>query len=298
MLIRFFRTVAFCAGLILYGTASAADSYIQCPANSIESNVTTPLPSGWWSTPQGGSLSDTEIINMGGSPKLVCVYKLPSAELSVMRDTPSGMTCAPSGAGFKCQGAGAASRSGGKMTDSKVISTDGQAKADVPVKEQKAITLTPGNVKHDSSNLVRTKGSCPDLALNGVEVRMLSRDPQGQYFFRLAATVENIGRSNYRSSSGQQVVEVDRLSQGGGATRMENISFSSVPAGSRATEATHDVLRWRISQEFPPSYRFTIRFDPDIRIDGNTANDDCTVKNNSTTIRGEEINAVIRGSGI
>lgn len=278
------------------GFAAGADTYIQCPVRSIETNVTTPLSNGWWSTPQGGRLADTEIISMGGRPKLVCVYKMPSSEVSVMRDAPSGMRCTATGSGFKCQDG--VRQGGNSSSSSRTIDVPGQSRADVPTKEQKGKILTPGNVKYDSGPQVRTKGSCPDLTLTGVEVRMLSRDPQGQYFFRLAAKVENRGRGDYTSSPGQQVVEVDRLSQGSGSARVENISFGSVPAGSGRTEATHDVGRWRISQEFPPSYRFRIAFDPDIGSDGNTANDDCTIKNNSTTITGEDINSIIRGSGI
>jgi hypothetical protein len=293
-------------------TVSAQDTYIQCPTQSLETDVTTRLPDGWWSTAQAGNLADTEIVNIGGAPKLLCIYNLIGTEVSIMREAPSGMECGASGSGFKCQhGAqqgGSNSKtigvSGQSQTDAPVkdqggkTMTPGNVKADVPVKEQERKTMTPGNVKADAKTQVRSKGDCPDLSLNGVEVKMLSRDAHGQYFFRLAATVENTGRGDFISSAGQQVVEVDRAAPGGPSVRVENISFGSIPAGSPGLEATHDVLRWRTSQEFPPSYRFHIRFDPDITSDGNLSNDDCTVKNNSTSITGEDINDIIRGSGL
>jgi hypothetical protein len=88
------------------------------------------------------------------------------------------------------------------------------------------------------------------------------------------------------------------VSQGGPSRSIRNWQFDSVAAGSTGLNASYDVLHWRTSQEFPPGYRFTIVFDPDIRMDGNAANDDCTTKNNSTVISGDEINQIIRRSGI
>lgn len=299
MMIRFFALLLALAVTAASAPSFAQDTYIQCPTQSLETNVTTKLPSGWWSTPQAGKLSDTEIVNIGGKAKLLCVYELNGTEVSIMREAPSDMGCTASSAGFKCRDAiRQGGSSSGSAGTSKTIDVGGQASADVPVKQQSGKTLTPGGTRLDTKPQVRSKGECPDPMLNGVEVKMLSRDPQGQYFFRLAAKIENRGAVDYVSSPGQQVVEIYREPQGGSRTRVESISFQSVPVGADRVEATHDVLRWRTSQEFPPNYRFSISYDPDIGSDNNPANDDCTVKNNSTTITGEEINAIIRGSGI
>ena len=291
---KMITSVMSIAALFLAGAVHAQESIIKCPVSSIETDVTTPLPGEWWSTPQGGKLSDTEVMNIGGRATLVCLYQMSGAEASVVREAPSGMDCSAIGSGFRCRGA---YRQGdGSVGQAKRI--EGQARHDVPVKIDDGKVLTPGNVVDRSGPKVRTRGTCPDPALTGVEVRMLSRDPQGQYFFRLAATVENLGRADYRSGAKQQSVDIYRMTSGGGSSRVGSFDFQSIPAGSDDIVATYDVLRWRISQEFPPSYRFNIVYGPDISADGNTANDDCTLTNNSTTITGSEINAIIRGSGI
>jgi hypothetical protein len=282
--------------LVCSGTAYAQDSIIQCPVSSIQTDVTSSLPNDWWSTAQGGKLSGAEVGSIGGSAKLVCIYKMPNTEVSVMRDAPSGMRCSAERTTFRCRAGheqGGAGSGGAKTYD-----VSGKAVADVTVAEQKGKVLTPGNTKDTSGPKVRTGGTCQDLALTGVEVRMLSRDPQGQYFFRLSAAIENHGGVDYRGARGQQQVDIYQISSGGSSRRLGQFDFDSVSAGSDRIEATYDVLRWRTSQEFPPSYRFNIVFGPDISSDGNAANDDCSRSNNSTTITGDEINSIIRGSGI
>jgi len=267
-----------------------AQQTIQCPTQTLDTDVTTKLPGEWWSTSQRGRLTDTEVVRINGAPKLMCVYKMSSSEVSIMRDAPAGMTCRAAGNGFRCDGSGSPAN--------RKLETDGQASAQPNVVKDPGKVLTPGNIGRTQPVETVSKGACPDPTLTGVEVRMLSRDPQGQYFFRLAARVENRGRGAYTSADGQQVVRIEEISPGSKARQIAVGAFRNIPAGGRGAEITHDVLRWRISQEFPPSYRFTIAYDPDISADGNPANDDCELRNNSTTITGEEINAIIRGSGI
>jgi hypothetical protein len=281
--------------LVALSSAAATDTYIQCPVRSIETNVTTRLPDGWWSTPQGGNLTDTEIVSIGGRPKLLCIYRTPGTEVSITRDAPSGASCTATNAGFKCKGA--ARQETGKG-NAKALPVDLGTSAKVATAIPNDKSIMPGNVKVDMKTQVASKGSCPDLTIGGVEVQMLSRDPQGEYFFRLVATVENRGAVDYRSSQGQQFVEILEVSEGGSSRRVRNLGFDSIAAGGEGFDAKYDVLRWRTSQEFPPAYRFTIVLDPDIRSDGNRANDECTAKNNSATITGAEINSIIRGSGI
>ena len=282
--------------LTLSATALAQESVIECPTGSIQSDVTTSLPDGWWSTPQGGKLSGTEVMNIGGKAALVCKYKTTSAIVSVMRDAPSGMSCSASGNSFRCRAG--YQQGGAEAAGTTTVAVSGQAKASVPVVEKNEKVEVSGNARSGSGPKVRTGGSCPDLALTGVEVRALSRDPQGQYFFRLVATIENRGGVDFRSARGQQQVDIYQVPSGGSARRIGQFDFDTVAAGSNNVEASYDVLRWRTSQEFPPSYRFNIVFGPDISADGNKANDDCTTTNNSTTISGQDINNIIAGSGI
>ena len=288
--------VLLVACLSFSGAATAQEIVIDCPTQNILTDVTTKLPDGWSSTQQGGKLFETRVQSIGGQPRLVCAYKMSSTTVAVSRAKPSGMGCRASNRRFVCkpgvlQGAGNAG-------ESKSIDVKGQARQDVDVKEQKGKTLTPGNVRDMTAPSVRTKGGCPDLTLTGVNVNMLSRDPQGQYFFRLAARIKNRGDIAYAGANGQQYVEIHMLPSGGSPRRLGQTAFETVPAGGDDDQAMYDVLRWRTSQEFPPSYRFTIVYGPDASADKSRANDDCVMTNNSTTITGDEINSIIRGSGI
>jgi hypothetical protein len=289
-------TVLVIAGLSFSGAATAQETVIECPTQSILTDVTTKLPDGWSSTQQGGKLFETRVQSVGGQPRLVCAYKMSSTTVAVMRAAPSGMGCRASNRRFVCkpgvlQGAGNAG-------ESKSIDVKGQARHDVDVKEQQGKTLTPGNVRDMTTPAVHTKGGCPDLTLTGVNVNMLSRDPQGQYSFRLAARVKNRGDLDYLGANGQQYVEIHTISPGSSPRRLGQTAFRAIPAGGDDVQATYDVLRWRTGQEFPPSYRFTIVYGPDASADKSRANDDCAMTNNSTTITGDDINSIIRGSGI
>jgi hypothetical protein len=290
------RLLAF-APLAICSIAFGQDSVIECPTGAIQTDVTSSLPDGWWSTPQGGKLSGTEVMNIGGKAALVCKYKTTSTIVSVMRDAPSGMGCSAAGNSFRCrpgyQQGGSAAAAG-----TTTVEVAGQAKANVPVVQKNETIDVSGKAQSNAEPKVRTGGTCPDLALTGVEILALSRDPQGQYFFRLAATVENRGGVDFRSARGQQWVDIGQVSSGGSARRIGQFDFDTVASRSDNVVATYDVLRWRTSDEFPPSFRFTIVFGPDISADGNTANDDCTATNNSTMISGEDINSIIGGSGI
>jgi len=83
---------------MLPGAVSA--EYIACPLNRIVTDVTTPKPAGWWSTPQEGALQGTDILQMGDKPVLLCYYGVGS----IMRDAPPGSECRAEARGFRCQG--------------------------------------------------------------------------------------------------------------------------------------------------------------------------------------------------
>jgi hypothetical protein len=47
-----------------------------------------------------------------------------------------------------------------------------------------------------------------------------------------------------------------------------------------------------MTNEFPPSYRLVIAYDPDISNDGNPANDDCNGRNNVQSVTSAQINSL------
>jgi hypothetical protein len=96
------KTFILTLGLLLSAGAAAAE-VINCPLTQARREVTTGLPGGWWSTPIIESLSETEIMNIGGQPALICRY---GSAGSVQRYVPDGATCAASATGFVCDGGG------------------------------------------------------------------------------------------------------------------------------------------------------------------------------------------------
>ena len=94
-------------GLALLGAslpivAEAAPVVINCPVDKVRTEITTPLPSGWWQTPQVGSLTGTRIGSVGGKTTFFCEYWAYGDKVSVMREAPAGMTCQAISNGFRC----------------------------------------------------------------------------------------------------------------------------------------------------------------------------------------------------
>lgn len=86
-------------------SASAASQFIKCPVEKVRTEITTSLPSGWWQTPQVGSLTGTRIATVGGKKTLMCDYWAYGDKVSVMRKAPAGKTCRSVSGGFRCDSA-------------------------------------------------------------------------------------------------------------------------------------------------------------------------------------------------
>jgi len=95
--------IAFALFAASYATsASAAAQRIQCPLSSVRAEITTPMPSGWWNTPNIGNLTGTRIANIGGTPTLMCGYSVFGTLVYVMHQAPAGATCSNDPRGFTC----------------------------------------------------------------------------------------------------------------------------------------------------------------------------------------------------
>lgn len=93
--------------MLMFGLVSEAQagSRIKCPVNKVRTEITTPLPPGWWQTPQVGHLQGTRIANIGGKQTLVCKYRAYGTTVSVMIEKPGWATkCRGDKTGFNCQG--------------------------------------------------------------------------------------------------------------------------------------------------------------------------------------------------
>lgn len=109
------------------------------------------------------------------------------------------------------------------------------------------------------------KSSCVDLAVF-VQKRTIPGNKM-----RLTYGVSNVSRANFVSGAHQQSIA---LSMHGRS--VQNMRFASLNAGQSRSWSV-DVP---IPFEIPNTYVVDIAMDPDIYIDGNTANDDCNRANN------------------
>lgn len=85
--------------LFVAAPAVASAAEINCPATQVRREITTPLPGGWWNTPIVNSLTDTALVNIGGTPALQCRYG-PAG--NIQRNAPPGLVCSARPGGFSC----------------------------------------------------------------------------------------------------------------------------------------------------------------------------------------------------
>lgn len=130
-----------------------------------------------------------------------------------------------------------------------------------------------------------------DPAAQRIDFEVLSRTTQFRGRVRVTATVKNVGHLDYVSRSGQQTALLysDR-------TLVARRDFVNLAVGQAFT-FSYD-RNWDSSSpsegEFPPQYRLIVTYDPDIYLDSNPRNDDCSNANNDRTRSGADINGMLR----
>lgn len=126
----------------------------------------------------------------------------------------------------------------------------------------------------------------PDPAAISIEFTKLTEPLPNTGTVRITGMVTNIGLANYVSGPEQQIVEL--LEDG---KVVETTEFQNLAAGE-SVSVSHE-RAWSTADEFQPdNYTVRIVYDPDIFMDGNVANDDCNMGNNSKTRDAQEINAL------
>lgn len=292
--------------------ALAAEQFVPCPADNVKAGVLSNLPGGWQSTPQVGGLQNTSVKTVGGRKMLVCAYRYGSNSTSIMHELPDGMSCRSAQGGFNCSGAGGSKSLAAGGVSAKSASTSSSKKSveltttqtqeSVPIKEQsrKSVPLDttqtqtskgPGTVKGTNSS--SKSGSCPDLAFTRAFVEQVSPANNGAYNVIIVAQLLNRGTVDYRSSPDQQQVSIIEERPGAKPRQIAIEDLGGYRAGQLMANESgairYQLNNWRASDEFPPSYRFKLVFDPDIRQDGNPDNDDCNRSNDQIVIRGADI---------
>lgn len=137
---------------------------------------------------------------------------------------------------------------------------------------------------------------CPDPSASAIDFSIVSRASRFQGRVRITGTVRNVGGAPYESGANQQIASLYELVPGGRPRLVASRAFQNLAPG--ADVSVSFVRDWYSASpaegEFPPSYQVIIGYDPDIRIDGNTKNDDCNGSNNTRTRSGADINGMLR----
>lgn len=120
----------------------------------------------------------------------------------------------------------------------------------------------------------------PNPAVDRIDFEVVTTDPDT---VRITGVVENKGGGLFDSSAGQQSVQLYE-----GTTLLATQEFEDLAAGATVS-VTHE-MSWNTNNEFPPTFRVLIAYDPDISIDGNDNNDDCATSDNVLERDGSEIN--------
>jgi hypothetical protein len=93
------KAAALAAALFAFAETASAET-VTCPLPNARREITTALPSGWWTTPIVNTLTETKIQNIGGKPALMCIYG-PAG--SIQRDAPANSNCTAQTGGFDCK---------------------------------------------------------------------------------------------------------------------------------------------------------------------------------------------------
>lgn len=131
---------------------------------------------------------------------------------------------------------------------------------------------------------------CPDPGVASLEFAIVSRATPFQGRVRITGTVKNLGRAPYVSNPRQQSVYLYEVPASGPSRLVAQRAFQNLAPDEAVTVAFE--RDWRSSEEFPPSYRVMVGYDPDILLDSNPKNDDCVSTNNTRTRSGNDISAL------
>lgn len=147
---------------------------------------------------------------------------------------------------------------------------------------------------------IRPVPPCLDPAAFEIRFEIVRRDTPFRGRVRITGVVKNIGTAPFTCNPGsmQASAHLYELPPGAvsGGTLRGHTDFSSLAVNGTVTVSYE--RDWDSSSpaegEFPTSFRLMIVYDPDILLDGNKANDDCKINNNTKSRSGTEINALLR----
>lgn len=130
--------------------------------------------------------------------------------------------------------------------------------------------------------------NCPNPRVKEVKAQVLSQNSRYAQV-RITAVVENAGQVEYRSNPRQQSITLARDGR-----RVSTQGFTVIRPGNRFYVTYDETVSVHGYGEFTPTFHAYLSYDPDIRIDGNPANDDCRANDNRKSLSGNVVNALLQ----
>ncbi len=128
--------------------------------------------------------------------------------------------------------------------------------------------------------------NAPAPALDSIDFLLVDKYTSSTGRIQVWGVVKNKGLARYESDPGQQRIHLYE----------DGVLVSTYDFEDLAPGDSIGVIYYRewtdATREFPPTYRAEIVYDPDILIDGNPANNDCSFDDNVLTRSGAGANAL------
>ncbi len=128
---------------------------------------------------------------------------------------------------------------------------------------------------------------CPDLKADKVDFEIIREKTSHILEVRVTGVIKNVGSQTYTSGANQQSINLylDRT-----LMMQRKTGLTSLAPG--ATASVSFVTEFYKNNEFPPTAKVVISYDPDIKNDGNSMNDDCRNANNSLSRSMADVNNI------
>lgn len=152
-----------------------------------------------------------------------------------------------------------------------------------------AATNSPG-----TQSQLKAQKLCPDPAIVDLKVSASGKNADGTYWFRLVATIKNVGNATFESARRQTQFIVRESTRA-----VETRTFSSdrgdvvslMPGQSYAE--MYVVKQWNATGKFLSDFSAEIAYTADVPSDNNPKNNDCGPANNLKAITVSEIRTAL-----
>ena len=163
----------------------------------------------------------------------------------------------------------------------------------IPSRVQNSITTSnylPKQYKLPDSTAIKLRSNNIDPAATAINYSVISCKTAFAGRVKIEGVIKNKGANGFFSSANQAVVILYETIPGGPTKAVASRVFTSLTSQE---EIKFSFIReWNKADEFPPSYKVVIAYDPDIYTDSSNSNDDATTNNNVFQREGSDINSI------